>query len=422
MVQNRNFVSPDDAKSIMQMVDGEVPQPLATADEEAAREDAASAHLQHDSAKEEVTTEETYCELPAPKFHQMREYDRIFRLVVFGNGVTAGLAGRRGCARTEVENQKDIAVEFAFFRLFGISVRRQVANQFQMGQHDASTSIRIMMWRLAFAVGVDLAIWIEDGKKYTSTATRIDVEVRFPSDGFDSVYVMNWETAKDGKTGRRSAKKSVRAQFAMIPLPIMEHRMPWGAESQGVTDEQVGETDTDPPPSSFSLLIEGLREMIRLIREPLTPTTRGTQATAPNLQTSGVNAAVRGTEIGQSHLETPSRPENEAPPATTAVDLEAQPMQSDPPKTVPTKKLKGRRKRPKTPQHFVVIGIFSPLTGIPSERLVTVSKPKHLFRDLWWGIMRLRGIEAFVSLKDVKGFAVYQVSPTRPSYGEYRGS
>jgi hypothetical protein len=59
--------------------------------------------------------------------------------------------------------------------------------------------------------------------------------------------------------------------------------------------------------------------------------------------------------------------------------------------------------------HFIFIGIFSRDTEVPHERLLRVSNPKFFFEELAWSIIKLRGKEAFFSLKDVKGFGVYQV-------------
>jgi hypothetical protein len=84
-------------------------------------------------------------------------------------------------------------------------------------------------------------------------------------------------------------------------------------------------------------------------------------------------------------------------------DLEGQPVVSEEPGQPP------EGEKAKKPKHYLVIGLFSPVTGVPRERLITVKNPKNLFRRMWWEIMKLRGIGAILSLKDIKGFAVYQV-------------
>ncbi|KAI1082168.1 hypothetical protein F5B20DRAFT_587827 [Whalleya microplaca] len=400
------------------MTDVEVLRPLASAGYAALKgADCApqlittSNHSQHDKV-EEVVTEEESCVLPAPHFHQVREYDRLFRLNFFGNGFSVGLSGRRGCIRTKVENRKDIEVRFNFFTLIGGAAQRQVANQFQTGQHEASNTLKIMVWRTA--------------KKYTSTRARIDIEARVSSPiGSDLLYCMNWALVKDGRTNRRSTRKSVQTK-AYVGSGVMniggidrEREISWVPEEENDGDEAMGapveETDSDPPLSSLSLLMEGLKELLRLIREPVTAQAPGTPAIEPNLQSSGTGNSARGVSTWQNPREMSSITVNGEPNVMNEGDLEAQPMQSTQQEATSKKKTK-ERKKPKGPQHFVVIGIFSLLTGIPLEHLVVISKPNHLFRDLWWGIMRLRGIEALVSLKDAKGFAVYKCEPFTPSH------
>ncbi|KAI3317424.1 hypothetical protein HD806DRAFT_515017 [Xylariaceae sp. AK1471] len=438
VVLSCHLIATDATKSTcMKMADGEVPQPVPQADDAASKgihfapppivEEATSNHSQHDDV-EEVVTEEEYRMLPSPQFHQIREYDRLFYFDIFGNGFRAGLAGRRGCARTEVENRKYTELRFNFFTLVRVVLRRQVKNQFQTGQHNASNTLELMSRRYTVRYGTDLEIWIEDGKKYTSTRAIIDVVVNILSHGSLVEHSMKWVLEKDGKTNHRSTTVQVKPSGGLnsddrsidsgVPRGL-GLGLEMGLEREERRDEPMDapaeENNSDSPPSSFSQLIEGLKELLHHIRAPKTAPRRANQAIEPNLENSRVSTTAEGTSAGLTLLETSSRPANEETTATTETDLEAQPIQSNPPDAI-SKKTKEKRKKPKAPQHFVVIGIFSPLTGIPHERLVVISKPKHLFRDLWWGIMRLRGIEAFVSLKDVKGFAVYKCEPFTPSH------
>jgi hypothetical protein len=59
---------------------------------------------------------------------------------------------------------------------------------------------------------------------------------------------------------------------------------------------------------------------------------------------------------------------------------------------------------------YIVLGKFSGSDDIPQELLVSIKKPSFLFWNIFWATVRLRGINCLVSLKDVKGFAVYKVS------------
>jgi hypothetical protein len=38
---------------------------------------------------------------------------------------------------------------------------------------------------------------------------------------------------------------------------------------------------------------------------------------------------------------------------------------------------------------YVVIGLFSPITGVPRERLIKIKNPAHLFRNISFGVMNL---------------------------------
>ena len=59
---------------------------------------------------------------------------------------------------------------------------------------------------------------------------------------------------------------------------------------------------------------------------------------------------------------------------------------------------------------YIVLGKFSGSDDIPQELMVSIKKPSLLFWNIFWATVRLRGINWLVSLKDVKGFAVYKVS------------
>jgi hypothetical protein len=85
-------------------------------------------------------------------------------------------------------------------------------------------------------------------------------------------------------------------------------------------------------------------------------------------------------------------------------DLEGQPEPSDQQSHILNEM--GR----KFQTQYVVIGLFSRVNGVPRERLIKVKEPAYLFRYMSWGIIRLRGVGAFFSLKDVEGFALYKVS------------
>ncbi|PVH85824.1 hypothetical protein DL98DRAFT_376870, partial [Cadophora sp. DSE1049] len=63
---------------------------------------------------------------------------------------------------------------------------------------------------------------------------------------------------------------------------------------------------------------------------------------------------------------------------------------------------------------YVVIGLFSKVNGVPSERLIKIKEASGLFRSMWWAIVSLRGVGGVFSLKDIKGFGIYKCHPYIP--------
>jgi hypothetical protein len=61
-------------------------------------------------------------------------------------------------------------------------------------------------------------------------------------------------------------------------------------------------------------------------------------------------------------------------------------------------------------ERYVVLGLFSPIDGIPREKMVFIRHSERIFRDLFWAIVRLRGLRGLFSLKDVRTFAIYKVN------------
>lgn len=58
---------------------------------------------------------------------------------------------------------------------------------------------------------------------------------------------------------------------------------------------------------------------------------------------------------------------------------------------------------------YLILGIFSRADNVPTERRVEIHSPEYLFATLSWNIMRLRGLEYWLSLKEVKQFGLYKV-------------
>jgi hypothetical protein len=66
-------------------------------------------------------------------------------------------------------------------------------------------------------------------------------------------------------------------------------------------------------------------------------------------------------------------------------------------------------------QIFVALGVFSKVDGRPQETIVFVQNPKYLFRQRHWGVISLRGLSSFFSLRGVKAFNLYKVrQPNHP--------
>lgn len=58
---------------------------------------------------------------------------------------------------------------------------------------------------------------------------------------------------------------------------------------------------------------------------------------------------------------------------------------------------------------FLVLDIFTRPDSVPKERLLIIKNPKRLFWQMWFNIIRLRGLQYIFSLKDVKQFKLYKV-------------
>jgi len=128
---------------------------------------------------------------------------------------------------------------------------------------------------------------------------------------------------------------------------------------------------------------------------------------APYSTSNGSGAPVNpGISMTKSTSQDESSSHNQASITDLDRDLEGQPTKTELPIHKPAQiPEEPAKKQP----NYIVIGLFSSITGAPKERLVLVKEPKTLFRHMWWAIIRLRGFGALLSLKDVKSFAVYQV-------------
>jgi hypothetical protein len=64
----------------------------------------------------------------------------------------------------------------------------------------------------------------------------------------------------------------------------------------------------------------------------------------------------------------------------------------------------------KTNYPYIVIGIFDGVDRWPKERVIVSKHPSLFLLQIWWGVIRLRGISYVLSLKDVKRFRLYKVN------------
>ncbi|RYP48623.1 hypothetical protein DL768_005514 [Monosporascus sp. mg162] len=155
--------------------------------------------------------------------------------------------------------------------------------------------------------------------------------------------------------------------------------------------------------------VPGLRPNIYAEIEKTTSAVRDTTAEAP-----GHPRMLESPPITANGLQTNTDVQKVS---TVEPDLEKQPVGSD---TEPSAPKNAIPKKPKPPKHFVVIGIFSPSTGIPRERVIFINNPKRLFRSVWWGAVRLRGIGGLISLKHVTSFSLYECDPFTPQHTRHR--
>lgn len=63
------------------------------------------------------------------------------------------------------------------------------------------------------------------------------------------------------------------------------------------------------------------------------------------------------------------------------------------------------------PPWFIVVGLFEGPDMAPKERIVYIKHKRWVFWNLWWGILRLRGIRSIFSLIDCTAFKIYDVPP-----------
>jgi hypothetical protein len=291
-------------------------------------------HLETD--RREITDEE-YCDLPPPVFHQFRDSDRAFRFLIAGNGITFQHNGRRGCIRTEVANK---TITGFHFKLSPIQGRAVVT-----AENDFST-----------------------GKRVTEISTTISPALGMMSAEVSATYTRSETGLTSSPSGLLTNIQSIRqALFDVV-------RTSAKANSTDDTKKADGNIDT--------------------------PATEGSSGPSKTTPRTSVHVPEQGMFSNHHHtVETMTETSSSGNP-----DLEAQQRLSER-RSDSSTTTEGNKK----PHQYVVIGLFSRVTGIPRERLVIVKKPKHLFRRMRWGIIKLRGIEAFLSLRGVKGFAIYEV-------------
>lgn len=63
----------------------------------------------------------------------------------------------------------------------------------------------------------------------------------------------------------------------------------------------------------------------------------------------------------------------------------------------------------KTTNPYIVIGIFDGIERWPKERVILVRHPSLFLFQVWWGMVKLRGVYYVFSLKGVMGFRLYKV-------------
>jgi len=216
--------------------------------------------------------------------------------------------------------------------------------------------------------------------------------------------------ANDFSTGKRVTEisKTISPVLKMVP----------GVEiSATYTRSEISETDLTSSPSGLLTNIQSVRQaLFEVIRTSTkanstdetkkadgnidTPATEGSSGPSKTTTRTSVHVPEQSVSSSRHHnVETMMETSSPGNP-----DLEAQQRPSER-RSDSSTTTEGNEK----PYQYVVIGLFSHVTGIPRERLVIVKKPKHLFRRMRWGIIKLRGIEALLSLRGVKGFAIYEV-------------
>lgn len=69
-----------------------------------------------------------------------------------------------------------------------------------------------------------------------------------------------------------------------------------------------------------------------------------------------------------------------------------------------------RRSAHASQEPYVVIGVFDDIDRWPKEWVLRLKYPSLTFWQIWWHMVRLRGLSYVFSLKDVTQFRLYKVS------------
>jgi hypothetical protein len=290
----------------------------------------------------------------APTLERPQYYESLASFELFGNGLTLGTRRMKGCIRDDSPSEVVITLRLNLHIFFnGLEITRARAEKGKQNSHEV----------LAYS-GIDLYFFkIVTQTRYQHAADALNLSAGIETQflGVSCGYTIEKERRKIGLLREHVFKRVGQFSLKWDILQIgIESRHSFRSHGDGAIDKQYGRDAT------FQVSESGVTSYPLPIPFLAVPTR-------------------------SSHIDAPATQDPEHQPVVE----QASPVSDD------------NNYHENT--HFIVIGIFSRDTEVPRERLLRVSNPKVFFKELAWSIIKLRGKEALFSLKDVKGFGVYQV-------------
>ncbi|KAL7933634.1 hypothetical protein V8C35DRAFT_303461 [Trichoderma chlorosporum] len=430
--------------------------------------EAADAELSRGSAQVNLVEEED-CDLKAPAFDRWKDYTFGSNFYFLNNGFTVELTTRRGCARTEVESLKLVSVRLSIYRIFRAELNWLREAQFKAGLFEKSVevSVEAVLFGQHVQVGNSRVRQQERGNRMEMknfnfqsriSPNMLGAQLAIPDMGLNFEVAKHKESrfeaaaAQTGNTGSHSgdgvyaAKQTTQMRMDMSGLVSREVSSLKTVEYSTAGGVVSGKKKVTSAKESNTMVdLKGAMGLAPSTRPALTHNVSTTHSITEEPENSATEEP-KTVEKGGGGGDVPLEEEKHAAVEKTVTILDPTQSKALVPVTRPLpayrfsssqmskteaeqdptaepsseKQPSKREAEAKQPKHFVVIGIFSPSTGIPDERVIIIDDPKNLFSSLSWGIFMLRGFRGLISLKHVTGFSVYKCDPFTPKHTRQR--